>query len=360
MMRMKTKMKIALVTDIHFGARNDNQKIADFQERFFRDVFFPYLKDNNINTIVDLGDTFDRRKFINFVSLDRAKKMFFDPIDQNNYDFHVLVGNHDSFYKNTLEINSMDLLASHYPTMNIYNKPEVATFDGTEVVMLPWICADNQDQVDAIIAETKSQVLFGHLELSGYQMYKGQSINHGMKDDWLGKFDLVCTGHYHTRSTKGNVNYLGCPYEMTWSDYDDPKGFHIFDTETRDITFIENPFKLFKKVFYNDSESSVADIVEQDMDQYRNSFVKVIINNKTNPYWFDMFMERLEKVEPIHVQVVEDHLNLDLEDADQLIEEAQDTLSILTNYVDQLEQIVDKSSVSKVVHELYQEALRID
>ena len=352
-------MKIALVTDIHFGARNDNQKIADFQEKFFSNIFFPYLKENNITNIIDLGDTFDRRKFINFVSLDRAKRMFFDPIDKNGYNFHVLVGNHDSFYKNTLEINSMDLLAGHYPNMKIYNEPSVEDFDGLDIVMLPWICSGNQEQVDEIISTTKSQILFGHLELSGYQMYKGQSINHGMDDKWLKKFDTVCTGHYHTRSTKGNVNYLGCPYEMTWSDFDDPKGFHIFDTDTRELTFIENPYKLFKKVFYNDSEMTVADVVAQDVEQYRNCFVKVIINNKTQPYWFDMFMEKLEKVEPIHVQVVEDHLNLDLEDDDDIIGEAEDTLTILNHYVEALETQADKTEVNKVLREIYSEALAI-
>lgn len=352
-------MKLALVTDIHFGARNDNQKLADFQEKFFKEVFFPYLKEHNISEIVDLGDTFDRRKFINFVSLDRAKRMFFDPINDNNYKLHVLVGNHDSFYKNTLEINSMNLLAEHYETIRIYNKPEVQNFDGLDIVMLPWICADNEQQVNELCTNTNAQVLFAHLELSGYQMYKGQSINHGMDDNWLKKFDVVCTGHYHTKSTKGNVNYLGCPYEMTWSDYNDPKGFHIFDTDTRELTFIQNPFTMFKKYHYNDTNFVVTDIIDMDMNQFKNSFVKVIIVNKTNPYWFDMFIEKLEKADPIHVQVVEDHLNLDLDTDDDIIEEAEDTLSILNSYINQLEQVADKESVTKVIRELYTEALTV-
>lgn len=354
------RMKIALVTDIHFGARNDHKKIADFQEKFFSNVFFPYLKEHNITEIVDLGDTFDRRKFINFVSLDRAKKMFFDVIDRENYKLHALVGNHDSFYKNTLEINSMNLLAEHYETMRIYSSPKVQDFDGLEIVMLPWICSDNQEEVFNLCKSTNAPVLFGHLELSGYQMYKGQSINHGMKDDWLKRFDIVCTGHYHTRSTTGNITYLGCPYEMTWSDFDDPKGFHVFDTETRELEFVRNPYTMFKKIFYNDVDMTIADIIDQDFEQYRDCFVKIIINNKTNPYWFDMYMEKLEKVEPIHVQVVEDHLNLDLEDADSLIEEAEDTLTILNNYVASMNTITDKEGVSSLIHDLYQEALRID
>jgi len=352
-------MKLALITDLHFGVRNDNSAFADYQEKFYSNTFFPYLKEHGIDTIIDLGDTFDRRKYINFVSLDRAKRMFFDPIDDNNYNLHTLVGNHDSFYKNTLEINSMNLLAEHYDTIRIYNKPEVTQFDDLEIIMLPWICSENQEEVFELCASTRAQVLFGHLELSGYQMYKGQAIHHGMADDWLKKFDIVCTGHYHTKSTTGNINYLGCPYEMTWSDYDDPKGFHIFDTDTRELTFIQNPYRMFYKVHYDDQEKSMEQVVNQDFGTLSGSYVKVIVSEKTNPYWFDMFIEKLEKAGPIHVQVVEDHLNLDLESDDDIVNEAEDTLTILHKYVDALDVSVSKGKLESTIKELYSEALSI-
>ena len=77
-------MKIALITDLHFGARNDNQGFANYFQRFYSQIFFPYLKEHNIDTVVDLGDTFDRRKFISFTSLKSAKEMFFEPLAENN------------------------------------------------------------------------------------------------------------------------------------------------------------------------------------------------------------------------------------------------------------------------------------
>ena len=181
-----------------------------------------------------------------------------------------------------------------------------------------------------------------------------------MKDDWLKKFDVVCTGHYHTKSTTGNVNYLGCPYEMTWADADDQKGFHIFDLNKRELEFIHNPHTMFKKIWYNDENAVVTDIIEQDLTQYQNCFIKVIVKNKTNPYWFDMFIERLEKQNPTHLQIVEDHLNLDLEDEDEIIAEAEDTMSILKKYIEALDTIADKNEVEKIVRELYSEALSIN
>ncbi len=349
-------MKIALVTDLHFGVRNDNQRVADFQERFFKEEFFPYLDEHGIDTVVDLGDTFDRRKFINFYSLDRAKKMFFEPLRERNITLHALVGNHDAFYKNTLEINSMNLLAESYENIIVYN--EAKEWNG--ILMIPWICGENEEEIFDAARTTNCQVLFGHLELEGYCMYKGQVLHyHGIKDDWLKKFDVVCTGHYHTKSTTGNVHYLGTPYEMTWNDADDDKGFHVYDTETRELEFIKNPNRMFKKIWYNDKDAVVTDIIEQDMDQYSNCFIKLIIKNKTNPYWFDMFIERLERANPIHLQVVEDHLNLDLEDDDDVIAEAEDTLTILNNYITGLEIAANKEEVTKEVHDLYSEALQI-
>lgn len=353
-------MKLALVTDLHFGVRNDNAAFADYQQKFFEEIFFPYLKQHNISTVVDLGDTFDRRKYINFASLKRSKTMFFDPLTQNGYEVHILVGNHDSFYKNTLDINSINLLAEHYNNIHIYDSPQVVTFDNLDVMMVPWICADNDAETIKLCNKTKAQVLFGHLELSGYQMYRGQAIHHGMDDDWLKKFDIVCTGHYHTKSTKGNVNYLGCPYEMTWSDYDDPKGFHVFDTDTRELTFITNPYKMFNKIHYDDSNKTMEQVVNENFESLTGCFVKVIVSEKNNPYWFDIFIEKLEKNDPIHVQVVEDHLHLDIESDDDIVSEAEDTITILQKYIDGLEANVDKKNLEKTIKDLYQEALSVN
>ena len=353
-------MKLALITDLHFGVRNDNSAFADYQEKFYNNIFFPYLKENDINNVVDLGDTFDRRKYVNFSSLDRAKRMFFEPLQENNISLYALVGNHDSYYKNTLEINSMDLLAEHYNNIHIVNEPEVVTeFDSVPIVMIPWICSENQEEIFKLCNETSAQILFGHLELSGYQMYKGQAIHHGMEDGWLKKFDIVCTGHYHTKSTTGNINYLGCPYEMTWSDFDDPKGFHIFDTDTRELTFIQNPYRMFHKVHYDDQEKSMEQVVNQDFSELEGTYVKVIVTEKSNPYWFDMFIEKLEKAGPIHVQVVEDHLNLDLASDDDIVNEAEDTLTILNKYIDALDVSVSKGKLENTIKELYSEALSV-
>ena len=354
-------MKIALVTDQHFGARNDSKKIADHMQKFYDNVFFPEIDKRGIDTVINLGDTFDRRKYISFTSLKRAKEMFFNPLAERNIHMHVIVGNHDSVYKNTLEVNSIDLLLEEYDNISTYINPQVVEFDNTKIMLVPWICDQNEQATFVMADKTDAQVLLGHLELSGYQMYKGGFIDHGISDKWLKKFELVCSGHYHHKSVNGNVNYLGTEYELTWSDYDDQKGFHILDTDTRTLEFIPNPHILFHKVWYDDTDLDMAGLLKQTetFSEYEGRIVKVIIKNKDNPTLFDVFIEKLEKVEPMQVQVVQDHLHLDMEDDEDIVDEAEDTMTILNTVVDNLDIKNDKQDLQQLLRSLYDEALQI-
>ena len=354
-------MKIALVTDQHFGARNDSKKIADHMQKFYDNVFFPEIDKRGIDTVINLGDTFDRRKYISFTSLKRAKEMFFNPLAERNIHMHVIVGNHDSVYKNTLEVNSIDLLLEEYDNITTYIDPKVVEFDNTKIMLVPWICDQNEEATFVMADKTDAQVLLGHLELSGYQMYKGGFIDHGISDKWLKKFELVCSGHYHHKSVNGNVNYLGTEYELTWSDYDDQKGFHILDTDTRTLEFIPNPHILFHKVWYDDTDLDMAGLLKQTetFSEYEGRIVKVIIKNKDNPTLFDVFIEKLEKAEPMQVQVVQDHLHLDMEDDEDIVDEAEDTMTILNTVVDNLDIKNDKQDLQQLLRSLYDEALQI-
>ena len=352
-------MKVALVTDLHFGARNDNLKVAAHQKKFYDEVFFPYLKEHNIKEIIDLGDTFDRRKYISFTSLKAAKAMFFDPLKENNIKTHMIVGNHDTVYKNTNELNSIYLLLQEYDNIIEYENPTEIQIDGLDILLLPWINLGNQQETFDLMKRTKAQVVMSHLELKGFEFMRGHIMHDGMDHKIFEKFDLVYSGHYHHKSTEGNITYLGCPYEMTWQDYQDEKGFHIFDTETRELTRVVNPFNMFHKLWYDDQEMDFETIANTDFEQYKDSFVKVIIKNKTNPYLFDSYIERLEKHDLVNLQIVEDHLNLDLEDTEDIINEAEDTVTILDKYVDGLEINANKDKVKTVMRELYNEALTI-
>ena len=353
-------MKICLLGDTHFGARNDALSFHDYFERFYRDVFFPYLDKNGITHVIQFGDLFDRRKYVNFVTLSRSRQYFFDEMAKRNIQLDVFVGNHDTFYKNTNDINSPDLLLHDYKNISVYSNPVVKNYDGLDIALLPWVCSGNYVDSLKFIEDTRAQVLFGHLELAGFEMHRGAFNDHGMDTKIFDKFDMVCSGHYHHRSSRGNIHYLGTPYEMTWSDYNDPRGFHIMDTDTRELEFVLNPNRMFNKIHYDDSNKTMEELVEVDMSMYKDSFVKVVVSNKTNPYWFDLFITKLEKTGVVDMQVVEDHLNLNLEDDADIIDEAEDTLTILRKVVDGIDTQVPKKELDSFLTSLYNEALSVE
>ena len=352
-------MKICILGDTHFGARGDSPHFHNYFRKFYEKVLFPYLKEHNILHIVQLGDVFDRRKFVNFNSLSQSKDYFFNELN-DQYSSWLLTGNHDTYFKNTNDVNSPDLLLGEYHNINCVNEPLEVEFEDTKVLLMPWICQDNAHRCFNAMKTSTAQIVMGHFEIEGFEMYRGTYCDDGVKAELFDKFDMVISGHFHTRSFSGNITYVGTPYEMTWSDYGDPKGFHIFDTDTRELEFIQNPHCMFYKLWYDDANASMSDILGIDFEQYKDAMVKVIIRNKVNPVWFDMYIEKLEKAGIVDLQVVEDHLNLNLEDDNDIVNEAEDTLTILGKYVDQLEIKADKQKLDNLLRTLYHQALSME
>ena len=274
---------------------------------------------------------------------------------------HLIAGNHDTFYKNTNEINALrELIVGKYDNVHVYDNNPVEIYpDGRPILLLPWICDENRKQTMEAIASSQAAIVMGHLELAGYEMYRGHVSDHGDDGRIFDKFDLVCSGHYHTRSNSSNIFYLGTPAQYTWSDYGDTKGFHILDTATRELSFIVNPNDVFHKFYYDDLNKQMDQVLVFDAEQHKDSYVKVIVKNKTNPYWFDLVIDRLEKSGAADLQVVDDHFNLDLEADLDIVSEAEDTMSIIRNYIGSMNINTDRKRVESIIQELYIEAHNI-
>ena len=355
-------MRVAIITDQHFGARNDSLHFINFFEKFYNDTFFTKLQEEGIKTVLILGDTFDRRKYVNFYSLKKTKEMFFDKLNEMGIQVHMLAGNHDTYFKNTNDVNSVDLLLREYPLVQVIDSPTTIVVDDTPICMMPWICPENYEDSMKMIGDTNAQICMGHFEIEGFAMFRGMESHEGLSRDIFNKFDLVFSGHYHHKSSNGNIHYLGNPYELTWSDYQDPRGFHLFDLDTRELEFVQNPNSIFHKITYDDAlPNAISDISNLDVSSYKDTFVKVIVVNKTNPYLFDLFMSNLYKQNPIDVSIVEDNLDLTEGLESDIISDAEDTLTILNKYVDNLQvQDLDGVKLKSILKELYVEALNLE
>jgi DNA repair exonuclease SbcCD nuclease subunit len=353
-------MKIAILGDTHHGMRGDSLDFHRYYEKFYSQIFFPYLKENGIDTVFQLGDLFDRRKFINFNSLYLVRKYFFEPLKENNIQFHTLLGNHDVAYKNTLEVNSSSLLLNDYGNITIHSSFDTVNFDGIDVDVVPWICDDNQTDIFNKIKESRSQICFGHFEIAGFEMDRGNICHEGIDKSSLKKYDIVLTGHFHHKSSDGHITYVGTPGEMTWSDYNDPRGFHIFDTDTREFTFIQNPYRMFYKVTYDDTKQDFEYWKQYNYTQHHDTYVKVVVLNKQNPFMFDTVIDNLYKCGISDLSIVEDFSEISVDQDQELIDQAEDTMTILSKYIDGLQLNVEPDKLKTIMRELYVEALNVE
>ena len=340
-------MKTLLITDQHFGVRGDNQHFLNHYKKFYSKVVIPFIKASGIKEIINLGDTFDKRRSINFMSLDEAKEMWFDPLDQLGCRMTMLIGNHDIYYKNTLRVNAPDQVLSDYD-FKIIDKPTTLTYDGLDILMLPWICDDNRDEIFTAVATSKADVCMGHLELNGFEAHPGHVMESGMDSTIFNKFKRVFSGHYHQKSTKGNVTYLGNPYQLYWNDYGTKRGFHVFDTETLKVTFYRNPFDTFHKLYYNNGVSIPT------ADEIQGGFVKLIVEEKGDYQKFDYAVKQLQSIGLGDLKIVED-LSAELECSDTTLE-TEDTMTLLESYIDEIELKVNKTNIKSVMRSLYVEA----
>lgn len=351
---------VAIITDSHFGARADSPAFHEYFMRFYNDVFFPYLIREGIKIVLHLGDFTDRRKYINFVTLNRVRQYFMKRIQELGITLICTVGNHDTYYKNTNQINSMHELFSDIPGIIVLTEPEEVMFDKTKVLLVPWINEGNYDHSLNLIKTTSADYLMGHLELKGFLMSRGQRAETGLDATLFERFKFVGSGHYHHKSTENNVWFLGSPYEINFADLNDPRGFHIWKPGRKvNVEFIQNPYRMFYKVYYDDKKYPVDKLLSFISDKYQGTYVKVIVRSKMNPEWFDAFMDRLFSMQPADIKI-EDDMTME-QDEDSVIDMAEDTLTILNKYVDTLEIDFDKKDPIKgEINILYQEALNVE
>ena len=344
-------MKIALITDTHFGARNDNINFNEYFFEFYENQFFPYLKEHDITDVIHLGDVMDRRKYVSYRIAKDFRERFINQFE--NYNFHMLVGNHDTFYKNTNAVNSLqELVDGRYENITVYEEATEVEFDGCKILFVPWINADNMNHTMKMLKQSDAQIVMGHLELNGFEMQKGMVMDHGWDKQEFNRFDMVMSGHYHHKSDDGQIYYLGTPYEIYWNDWNDPKGFHVFDTEKRELERIVNPRTIFSKIYYDDSQE-----INDDVSSYKDKYVKLVVVNKKDLYQFDKFVDKLLQADCHEVKIIEDFSELDASNvSDDIVENTEDTMTMLERYIDDLDVTLSKDRLKNTMRTLYTEA----
>ena len=341
-------MKVAIITDQHFGVKKGSKIYHDYFKKFYDEVFFPTLERENISNVIDMGDTFDNRKAVDLWSLKWSQDNYYDVLDRMGVKVYTVVGNHTAYYKNTNEVNTLQLVLGKYE--NVISIPEASEhiIGGLKILFIPWINEENEFNTFERIRNSDARVAMGHLELSGFPPYRGVIQESGLDPSIFSKYERVFSGHYHTRSDNGRIFYLGNPYQLYWNDYKDKRGFHIFDTETLKLKTVNNPYDLFLKIYYNDT-----DVETFDFDSCENRYVKLVIEKKTNSLNYEAFLDKLISANCHEVKIIED-FSTNVETAS--ITQIEDTISILNNYVESAEISLDKTVIMKHLEEIYRKA----
>jgi len=347
-------VKIAIITDQHFGARKNSKLFHDYFLKFYENIFFPTLIKEGITTIVDMGDTFDSRKGVDFVSLEWAKNHYYDRLAELGITVHTIIGNHTAYYKNTNDLTGVGLFLREYDNVKIYPESEEVRIDKTKFLFVPWINPENQEKTFQLIEESDSPCVMGHLELNGFMATRGHFMEHGMDSNIFDKFDKVYSGHYHMRSNKENIFYLGNPYEMYWNDVNDRnRGFHLFDTDTLEHTPVNNPYQLFHNLYYEDTPHQMLDITKYDQ-----KILKVIVRKKSDPKQFEKYIDKLYSSNLAELKIVE---NFDFTEGEEFeADESEDTISLLNRYIQESEVDLDKSVITEILQDVYREACEVE
>ena len=354
--------RIPIITDVHIGARGDSQVLYDVQEKFFMEVFWPAIDaEQNVTELLCLGDVTDRRKYIAYPTLAFAKHVFFEPAARRGIRLHWLLGNHDLPFKHSLSLSSHEAF-KEYRNVEVYRTATEVNVAGTPVLMMPWLCEENVTASMAMLAAYTGSVVMGHFEFGGFEMFRGITNEHGLSSKPFKQFPLVLSGHYHHKSSQQNIHYLGSPYEMTWSDYGDPHGFHWWTPATHALEFVENPHHLFFKFVYDDTNQP-STYVKELLDtiaaqRVTQRIVKIQVRKKTQPLWYETFADAAMRLGCHDIQFIDDSGwttdDIPTEEANTSL----DTLSTIRWYVDSLPWANSdiQSDVSDLMIDLYREA----
>mgnify|MGYP000158396003 FL=1 len=349
--------KIVVLNDTHFGVRNSSDIFIEYHRRFFEETLFPYLKRNNIKQILHLGDLYDHRKYINFKVQHASRKMFLEKIHEMGISMDIIIGNHDTYYKSTNDLNSLKELLGYFTSnINIVTEPRVLDYDGLRIGLVPWINSENYTESIRFIKTCDAPWLAGHLELAGFDLMPGMKATDGMSPDLFSRFETVLSGHYHTKSEQGNIKYLGSQMEFTWADAGDPKYFHVIDTETRTVEQVRCPIRVFEKIYYDDRKMNYFE--DYDVSDLENKFVKVVVIHKSDPFTFDRFIDRIQQIDHHDLKIAEnfDEFLGENVDVDEQIS-VEDTTELLDSYIENTETDLEKDRLKELMRSVYVEAV---
>lgn len=347
------KGKTLLFTDLHFMRRGFNlTKTQDLLEYMEHEILSCEIKN-----LIIMGDLFDSRKFLDILIFNQVNR-FFVKLKENNISVIILTGNHDIYFKNTIKESSLDYLDLMFNNITIIKDTQFIKFNKSNLLLVPWICS-SEDKNNPSESDIKTaDMILGHFEFNNFELLPGVMSTHGLSSSrYQGTPTL--SGHYHVRSKKGTIEYLGVCQQLNWSDFNTKKGYYILNEDlTKD--FIENKTsEKYIKIFYVSSKDNLIRVVGEDIDSFLEytdintlikdidldkRIIKVIIEDKTDTTNYNNFITTLDM----------NHIEYLLEDKTPEMVQLMNTNDSSLHNLDDLLPLL-KSSISEEHHQMFNE-----
>lgn len=342
-------MKILILTDQHFMYKKSSKIYMDYMLKFYNNVLFPYIENNNISIIIDCGDTTDNRKFLELDGIYRMKTEYYDKL--KHCTIHTIVGNHQTFYKNSNYINTPELILKEYENITVY--PEITTIniDELDIDLIPWINENNFESTQQYINQSTSKIAIGHLEITSATMFPGHFVKNGTDPILFEKYSKVLSGHLHFRHQIKNIYYIGNVCQLNRGDEGAIRGFAVLDTDTLKVEYVNNPYKLFKTIYYNDS---INDYNNFDILEYQDTFTKLVVEERNDICTYDVLVSKLYEV--CHeLKIIEKNIVDNLIYSNTIDIEQQDTITVFSEYIDSMN-IDNVDELKSIIRGVYAEA----
>lgn len=319
--------KFILISDTHLGLKSGSPLWHDITLRLFQEIADTCAR-RNIDTIIHLGDFFHNRKNLYMKTLSVA----IDIADMlENVNLWIIAGNHDIFYKSEIDPTSLDIFRKYE---NIKIIKETTTFDN--ITLVPW-------QRDF---PKEGDILFGHFEIGGFpinQSYIMPEKNRLKLDDFKG-WNHVYSGHFHMPSDKGNIKYIGSPYQMSFGDKGD-RGFYIFEDGNLEFTnFTESPKFVTINVVDDKPNHGLSP------SEIKGNIIKLVYTKDFGRNENNKILEVAQSYSPVQLYT-DFSKNIDAKEEEIREEDIKDNKTIFFEYIDiaDIPDHLDKRLVKKIV-----------
>lgn len=350
--------KFALLGDLHMGTKNDDPWTEEIIRTFCK-WFTDDCKKKGIKYCLQAGDWFDVRKGVSQRTMQFVREEIV-PMFQEAFDLtYVIVGNHDMRLKEFITPNSCREVLDQYDGFRIIEKPESIFVEGVCVDMIPWMCKSNYTEIMEFIKNSSSQHCMGHFELKNFYYYRGLKSS-GEDPEFLEKYEHVWSGHFHTISNGGNVQYLGTPYTITLGDAGDNRGYWVYDTDESAISFHQNPVTYHHRVYF---DADTWDMKEKELSElYSNKVVNLVIEksssdtNKTVK--LDRVLDGFERICHEFSYKYTEEISCGNDDDEKESVDVKSTCAIIDEEIDALEESDEvKERIRKIFNGLMAEAM---